>query len=194
MMNPLKQPPKKMTICHSSIIGLLLFFSQVLIAQDVIALRMMFDHDPTQWEVLAETEEDDGRLETFDQIDGRKMFWNYELYSAAGRIWNLFPGQYDNWRLQGDTISISMQTVFQGRWPEWRLSDGDITLTLRAAHLSNPFYWTMDHPTHGKWEMYSYYEQDARDWEIIDELSETVPVEMKIAACFIVMAVNFILL
>jgi hypothetical protein len=155
---------------------------------------MVFDHDPTQWEMYGEEEAADGRLETYDHIDARKIFWNYELYDSAGRIWNLFPAQYDNWRLQADTISISMQTVFRGRWPEWRISDGNISLTLRADGLSNPFYWIIEHPKYGSWEVYSYYELDPRDWEIQDELSDEVPVEMKIAASFLVIAVNFILL
>lgn len=80
-----------------------------------------------------------------------------------------------------------MQMKWKGDVTEWRIKSGNEILTLESKYKNNLEEWSIKEEKYGKFEIYTTYEQDVRDWEVIDELDEKVSIHAKMAMLFIVL-------
>lgn len=114
--------------------------------------------------------------------------WDYELYDERGTIkmkWKNDPTHWELRSFDGNIVTI------RAAWPndptEWRITNNSISLTLRSRWTNQSDEWLIDDPNRGRYYMYTFRQQDPRDWAVDDRLSEDVPRAMRVAAAFIVL-------
>ncbi len=113
--------------------------------------------------------------------------WQYRLGESIGTIKLKWREDLNEWEARGDNHIASARTVWRGNFREWRITDGKHTLTL-ASRFGNIWdEWTVRNSSAGHFEMYTSFEGDPRDWVIIDELDETVPLTTKLLMMHVVL-------
>ena len=75
--------------------------------------------------------------------------------------------------------------IWSNDFREWRISNNSISLTLKSKYGNTFDEWIVREDNYGHFAMYTNWEGDPREWEIVDELDEDVSLEMKMALVFI---------
>ncbi len=154
---------------------------------ELYGISATWDDSYREWIIYTADEDIEGELELRWGATDNWKEWEYELEEEYGTIkmkWHNDPSQ---WEVRGDGEIITMKTKWRGDFTEWRISDGTINLTLRSKFKTHLEEWELSDDKYGKFEMYTTYERDVRDWEIIDELNEEISFPMKMALLFTVM-------
>ncbi|MFK8101803.1 MAG: hypothetical protein AB8G15_04745 [Saprospiraceae bacterium] len=160
-------------------------FPFLLIGQTLTAIAARWDDNLTEWNIF--TDDDDeaqGQLEVRWGREGRE--WDYRIDEYIGSIEQRWREDPTQWEMRGDNEIITARTIWFDNLTEWRLTDNDITLTLKPRWGTFANEWVIEEEKYGKFEMYTEYEFDPRDWVIIDELDEDISLNMKMAIVFLV--------
>ena len=172
---------------NTILIFILGFLSWHGIAQvELFGIGTKWDDSFKEWNVYTADEEIDGELSLrwLNKNDWKE--WDYRLEDESGSIKMKFFNDPSKWEVRGGGEIITMQTKWKGDFTEWRISDGTINLTLKSKYKTNLEEWELQEDKYGAFEMYTTYENDIRDWEIIDELNEEISIHLKMALLFIV--------
>ncbi|MGK0387422.1 MAG: hypothetical protein ACI94Y_000148 [Maribacter sp.] len=154
---------------------------------ELYGISTAWDDSYKEWVIYTTDEEQEGEIELRWASKDDWSEWDYRLDEESGSIkqkWNNDPSQ---WELRGGNEIITMRTKWSNDFTEWRISAGGETFTLKSKYRNQLEEWELQGDTYGKFEMYTTYENDPRDWEIIDELDEEVSFHIKMAMLFIVM-------
>lgn len=173
-----------------AILGLLALVLQAQ-AQYLSGLSSYYDDSFVEWRFYAEDgdgDEMEGTLKlTWQLREDDWTEWDYRIGDASGTIkikWRDNPAE---WELRGNNSIVSARTVWPGQFDEWRITDNTTTLTLKSKWTNQWDNWLLRNSNNGKFEMYTSYERDPRDWEIVDELDDKVSFEMKLMLMFVTM-------
>lgn len=112
--------------------------------------------------------------------------WDYEFGGERGTIrqkWKDDPSQWELRSYDGNVVSI--RAMWQQDLSEWRVTDNSVTLNLKSKWKNQFDEWLVDDLTRGKFYLYTFNEQDPRDWAIEDSLDESVSNSMKMALIFL---------
>lgn len=155
---------------------------------ELYGIGTLWDDSYKAWIIYSNDEEVEGELELrwIAQWDA----WDYSLGDKSGEIKQKWHNDPSQWELRGDNKIVTMKAKWQGDLSEWRISDGTQSLTLSSRYLTHLEEWLVEDKTHGKFEMYTTYQQDPRDWEVVDGLGEDISFEMRMALVFVVMYVS----
>lgn len=160
-------------------------------AQYLVGLSSYYDDSFVEWRFYADDESSDeaeGTLKLTWQL--RKddwTEWEYRIGDTYGTIKMKWRDNPEEWELRGNNSIVSARTVWPGQFDEWRITDNTTTLTLKSKWTNQWDYWLLRSSNNGKFEMYTHYERDPRDWEIVDELDDQVSFEMKLMLMFVTM-------
>ena len=88
------------------------------------------------------------------------------------------------WELRSGNTIIMMQTKWSNDFTEWRVKFDGGQVNWKADYKSNLNYWYYDDDKFGFMEMFSVYDNDPRDWEIIEK-STNIPQEVNLACMFL---------
>ncbi|HJW28909.1 MAG TPA: hypothetical protein VJ508_06615, partial [Saprospiraceae bacterium] len=80
---------------------------------------------------------------------------------------------------------VNIRTAWRGEYYRWKLSDGHHQYTWFSRYTNQPGEWITDDNDNGFFQVYTYYEGDARDWVIKDELPQDVSLAMRMAMIFV---------
>ncbi len=155
--------------------------------KELYGISTLEDDSYKEWIVYTEDETTDGELEVRWKLKDDQSEWDYSVGDASGSIKKKWQNKNTEWELRGDNQIITIKTRWLNDLTEWRISDGTISLTLESEYKNQLDEWSIAKSKYGTFEMYTLYENDFRDWEIEDNLSEEVSFSMKIAMAFIVM-------
>lgn len=139
-----------------------------------------------EWDILTTETESRGelRLTSIAQDDWSR--WQYRIGEGVGNIRQKWPDNPNEWEARGDNVIATARTIFRNNFKEWRVTDGTHTVTLRTRYQNLAEDWAIGSERHGWFEMYTAYEGDLRDWIVVDELSEEVPLPMRMLLGFLV--------
>lgn len=160
-------------------------------AQQLVGLSSYYDDSFVEWRFYAADEtgdETEGTLKlTWQLREDDWTEWEYRIGDAYGTIKMKWRDNPEEWELRGNNSIVTARTVWPGQFDEWRITDNTTTLTLKSKWTSQWDYWLLRSSNNGNFEMYTHYERDPRDWEIVDELDDKVSFEMKLMLMFVTM-------
>lgn len=114
--------------------------------------------------------------------------WEFTTPEGRGTIRLKWKDDFTQWELR--TYSGAVVTM-RALWPddltEWRVTDNSVSLTLRSRWKNLYNEWRVDDPARGTFYMYTFYENDPRDWAIDDRLHASVSIPIKVALTFLVL-------
>ena len=134
----------------------------------------------SEWVVYTAEEEQEGELRHRWPSQDDWTEWQYRLGESTGTIKLKWRQDLNEWEARGDNQIATARTVWRDNFREWRITDGKYTLTLNSRFGNIWDEWTTRSTSAGQFEMYTSFEGDPRDWVIVDELDESVPLAMKL--------------
>ena len=164
-----------------------LCLSTSLQAQILTGVATRWNDSFAEWAVFTTDEENEGELRLRWAMQDDWTEWQYRLGESTGTIKLKWREDLNEWEARGDNQIASARTVWRGNFREWRISDGKHTLTLHSRYGNIWDEWTIRNSSSGHFEMYTSFEGDPRDWAVIDELDESVPLPMKILMIHVVL-------
>ncbi|MEQ8704370.1 MAG: hypothetical protein RIC19_10645 [Phaeodactylibacter sp.] len=139
-----------------------------------------------EWDIFTTETESRGELRLASVAQDDWSRWQYRIGEGVGTIRQKWPDNPNEWEARGDNAIATARTIFRNNFREWRVTDGTHTVTLRTRYQNLAEDWALQSERHGWFEMYTAYEGDLRDWIIVDELSEEVPLPMRVLLVFLV--------
>ena len=141
----------------------------------------------SEWVIYTAEEEQDGELRHRWPMQDDWTEWQYRLGESTGTIKLKWQKDLNEWEARGDNQIATARTVWRENFREWRITDGNHTLTLSSRFGNIWDEWTIRNSSAGQFDMYTSFEGDPRDWVIIDELDESVPLVMKLLMVHVVL-------
>lgn len=175
--------PMMKLIFTTLLVGLLPYLS---IGQTLTAITARWDDNFAEWNIYTDDDEDEaqGQLELRWGRDWKE--WDYRIGDYTGSMEQRWREDPTQWEIRGDNEIVTARTIWFDNLTEWRLTDNDITLTLKPRWGTFANEWVIEEEQYGTFEIYTEYEFDPRDWVIVDELSEEISLNMKMAIVFLV--------
>jgi hypothetical protein len=137
------------------------------------------------WEILTEDEELSGTLSAPFYSTGNFTQWDYRLGEDSGSIRMKWKDDLNEWELRGNNRIISARTIWKNDFTEWRITSGDLRLQWHTRWGNSLETWELRDDAKGTFSVLTRYEGDPREWEIIDELDDSVSLEIKIMLMFL---------
>ena len=162
-----------------------LCFTTSLHAQALTGAATRWNDSFSEWVIYSADGEGELRLRWPSQDDWTE--WQYRLDESTGTLKLKWRGDLNEWEARGDNQIATARTVWRDNFREWRITDGKHTLTLRSRYGNTWDEWTARTSSAGHFEMYTGFEGDPRDWVIVDELDESVPLVMKLLMTHVVL-------
>ncbi len=166
-------------------IGLLGRNSGVFAQQIFIGMGVVLDNSFREWQIALDDEEFEAKITQRWQMQNDWTEWDVawgKKYGVIRQKWKNDPSQ---WELRLNDDIITMRTHWGKDINEWIINDGKQELILATQYNGQPQVWEVKKSKNGKFKIAMYYDNDPRDWEINDNLSEDISDAMKIATTFI---------
>ena len=170
------------------ILSLLILLSYLqLEAQRLTEISAKFNDAFVEWEFYTDDNDDAGMLNMIWQNPDDWSQWNYRIGEKTGTIKTKWNKDFSQWELRGENKIITAQMIWNGDPRQWRITDNSMTLELKTKWGNQLTEWVVDDNKKGQFYMYMDVQNDPRDWQIEDELDETVSFPMKMALVFLTM-------
>ena len=158
---------------------------QSALSQTLTAFNARWDDEFTEWDIYTDDEDEQGEFKMTWQLKNDWTKWNFTFGDVFGKA--VMPYQNDKsvWEFRSFGEVVTCRTAWRGDFSEWKITNNDITLVLKTRLANDPNEWILGNDDHGIFAIYTAYEQDPRDWEIVDKLNEEVSLTMKMALVFI---------
>ena len=163
------------------------FFSSPLgIAQQITGIGTVWANDLREWVLLSEEDEiGELRMRWRNQNDWTN--WDYRIGEITGTIEQKWRDDPNEWEIRGDNEIATARTIWKNKFREWRITNNDLQLTIRTRYGNIADEWETITSDYGYFEMLTVWEGDPREWVIIDELDQNIPLSMRMALIFVVM-------
>ncbi|MEM6965650.1 MAG: hypothetical protein AAF573_12855 [Bacteroidota bacterium] len=154
-------------------------------AQIITGMATKWSDDFRDWTIYTDVEDEEGNLtmrwqQRFDWTE-----WDYRLGEASGSIRLKWKDDPSEWEIRGGGEIITARMKWNNDIHEWRISDGSKKFTLKAPYNNGMNDWQISEEKNGIFELYMEWENDPRDWTIVDEFDEEISLHMKMAIVFV---------
>lgn len=165
------------------IILIFLIHSINISAQTLEGIALEWGDDFSEWTIFFD-ETEEGEMKTRWQLGDDWTEWTYEVNGNYGQIRMKWDGRLNEWEIRGSGRIVTARTIWNNDFTEWRITNNSKTINWRSKYKNILETWQVSSQDYGYFELYTNWEGDPRDWIIIDELDETVSLEMKMAMVF----------
>jgi hypothetical protein len=164
-----------------SVCVLILFAFSTVSAQFMTEITTKRPNNFTEWEIYTEKEEDfpTGELRWQYNMQGDFSDWEYDVERNNGSIRLKWKNDPTQWEFRGDGTLIHARIIYPNDFTEWRITDN-----VMSTYRNDLSEWRVEDEQYGKFLIRVKYQNDARTWEIFDELSKEIPFTMKMAMVF----------
>ena len=155
-------------------------------AQVLGGIHTRMENDLREWVLLDDQGAELGHLKMRWALQGDITFWDYRFGEHSGEIRARWRDNLAEWEIHGDGLSIGLRQVWKDLATEWRITDDQgATLTFATRWDNRPGEWELrEKREFGRFEMFTAWEGDPRDWVIIDEMDPRVPFPMRMGLVF----------
>lgn len=164
-----------------------LFLVKAIDAQILYSIGTQWDDSFKEWTIYTTDEDEEGDLTVRWAAKNDYLVWDYRIGEESGSIQQKWLKNPSFWELRGGNEIVTMQMKWTGDITEWRIKSGNEIFTLSSKYKNNLEEWSIQKTKLGHFQMYTSYEGDPRDWEIVDELAEEISIHIKMAMTFIVL-------
>lgn len=175
-----------MTCLSKSLLIVFLLISFLGYGQNSIyEIGSLSDDRLDEWYIVSD-DDIEGKLETKWKLRDDWNEWEYEIGERSGDISLKQEIEPKRWELRSNEgIIVQMTQSWRNDKSEWKIECEGIQLSYEMPHKNDIGLWQVDDKEMGYFECITLYERDYRDWEIYDEMSEEIILEMKLAMAFI---------
>ncbi len=138
-----------------------------------------------EWEYLTEDEYRSGRLYMRWPSNDDWTQWDFRMGDTTAEMRLMWRDNPNEWQIRCLGVTVSALTVWPNQFNEWRLQDDTHRLVIKTRFGNLIDQWELRSDTHGTFNMYTYWENDPRDWVIEDNLDTDISYAMRIALIFI---------
>jgi hypothetical protein len=170
-------------------IFLLLFCAPSLQAQLPIGIGTLYNNSFREWTITTDDEDIRGNLHMRWTFSDDWTAWDFDIGDVHGTIDQKWKEEPDLWEIKCNGVIVTARTAWPGEFYRWKLTDGHQQYNWYTRYASQPTEWMTDEGKNGFFQVYTYYENDAREWVIKDELPEDTSMAMRMAMIF--MALHF---
>jgi hypothetical protein len=170
-------------------IALLLILAAALPAahsQTLIGWGARWSDSFAEWIIYTEIEGEEGELRQKWQLQDDWTDWQYRLGDASGNIRLKWRDNPNEWEARGGGHIATARTVWNNNFREWRITDGRHTFTLASRYGNVWDEWGLRTSSAGNFQMYTVWQGDPREWDIVDELAPEVSLPARLLMAFIV--------
>ncbi len=153
---------------------LFLIVSFNLQAQMITGISTKWSDEFSEWTVWTDDEDVEGEVTRRWQMRDDWSEWDYRIGEETGSIRQKRKGDPTHWEIRGyDDIRT------------WKITNNSKYITLITRYGDSLDEWILQDENNGIFHMYTEYEQDPRDWVVVDKLEEDISFTMKVALMFI---------
>ena len=164
----------------------LLGINATVYAQQIfIGAGVAFDNSFREWNIALDDEDFEGKITQRWQMQNDWTDWELTWGKKNGSIRQKWKNDPSQWELRLNDDLVTMRTHWGKDINEWIISDGKQELILETKYTGQPQVWEVKKSKNGKFKVSMFYNNDPRDWEIEDNLTEDISDAMKLATTFI---------
>lgn len=158
-----------------------------LTAQNMGGIYAYQADDLREWIILDDEGNEAGTLKMRWSMQYDLAFWDYTFGEHTGEIRARWRDNFREWQVQEGSEIITMRQTWKDIPTEWELTnDGDIQVSWLTRWANSPEEWELREKSDlGRFEVFTAYEGDPRDWVIIDELDPNFSVPVRMGMVFI---------
>jgi len=164
---------------------ILIFCTHTLSAQKPIGIGTKYNNSFREWVIATNNEDVKGELRMRWSFGDDWTAWDFDIGEYHGTIDQKWKDEPDLWEIKCNGIIATARTAWPGEFYRWKLNDGKQQYNWYTRYASEPTEWVIDEGKNGFFQVYTYFENDAREWVIKDELSDDVSMAMRMALVFI---------
>ena len=138
-----------------------------------------------EWTIYTDDEEVEGDLIMRWQMKNDWTEWDYRIDEEIGSIRMKWKDDPSQWEIRGNGEIITARMLWKNDVREWRITNNTKSITLKSKWGNNLNEWLLKEDKYGYFEIYTEWENDPREWVIVDELDEDISLPMKMAFIFI---------
>lgn len=169
----------------NGLLVLLLFFSLNAQAQLITGISSKWSDEFSEWTIWTDDEETEGELVMTWQRQQDWSQWDYRIEDERGTIKLKRKDDPSQWEIRGYDEIVTAKMTWNGDFRTWKITNNSKYLTLTTRYGNRMDEWILRGESHGIFHMYTEFEQDPRDWIIVDRLDEDISLTMKMALIFI---------
>lgn len=158
-----------------------------LAAQNMGGIYALWEDDLREWVILDTDGQEVGSLTMRWAVQYDLAFWDYTFGEHQGEIRARWRDNHQEWQVQEGNEMITMRQTWRDIPTEWELTnDADIRLNWLTRWTNTPEEWELrNKEEYGRFEVFTAYEGDPRDWVIIDEMDPNFSVATRMGMVFI---------
>ena len=164
-------------------------YSHTVVSQITISgLSSNWDDSFSEWTIFGfdGDKEIEGELRLKWPLRSNWTEWVIDnLDEVRIQIKQKYPNNTDLWELRSGNDIVTIQTKWRKDITSWRIKYDKHNITWRTEYANDLNYWYFEDDKLGFLEMFTIYPNDVRDWEIVDQTIEDVPLIVKIACVFV---------
>ncbi|MBK7427568.1 MAG: hypothetical protein IPI60_11340 [Saprospiraceae bacterium] len=167
------------------VLGWALLHPSFSYAQWPEVMSSAWDDSFREWQVYGEGEEQIGFIKMQYEFNDDWTEWMYQIGDESGFIRNKFKDNPNLWELRGGNLVYNART----QWPNdpltWLISGEGVRMTLKSKYTNILEEWSATDSNVGDFMMYTFYENDPRDWETRENLNND-KLHLKVFLMFLV--------
>lgn len=166
-------------------ISLLLCFQESR-AQELIGFSVEYGDTFIEWEVIPADEEFE--IGEFNLSWPHRSAWNDWEYNIAGRVGNVrqkWINRPNEWELIDGEYVVSIRNQWKGDLTIWQIKCDDYSLKFESKYHNVVDEWILTTKDYGSFEVFTDFEGDPRDWIVVDNLDEEIPLALKMAMIYV---------
>lgn len=161
------------------------FVTSTFFAQLPIGIGTRYNNTFKEWIITTDNEDVKGELRMRWSFSHDWSAWDFELGDEHGTIDQKWKGEPDLWEIKCNGVIVTARTAWRGEYYRWKLNDGTHQFNFFPKYANQPKEWVTEENDNGFFQIYTYYDNDAREWVIKDELPKDVSTAMRLALIFL---------
>ena len=161
------------------------FFCQSILAQYLIGVGTRYNDSFREWTVHTDIEDYTGKLELRWSFDDNWSTWDFRLGDTTATIRQKWNDDPNLWEIDCLGVRAVARTTWRGEFRQWKINDGVHQFNWQSRYGNVFNEWMVGSERNGWFSVYAYWEDDPREWVIVDELDEEVSLALRLAMVFI---------
>jgi hypothetical protein len=168
-------------------LAILLCFQFELEAQSLGGIFTRFETDLREWIIIDEEGSEIGFLKMRWMIQNDLTLWDYQLGDSKGEIRARWRDRLTEWEVHSEGSIYTLRQIWDDVPTEWRMTDDQgLDLTFLTRWANTPEDWELrEKSEYGRFEQFTAWEGDPREWVIIDQLSPKAPSGVRMGLVFL---------
>lgn len=150
-------------------------------------IHTLHEDDYREWVIRDDEGRSIGQLKMRWRLQNDITFWDYTIGDHRGEIRARWRDNFSEWEVNGDDMIVTLRQIWRDIPTEWRITDDrNTTLNWVTRWGNTPEEWELrEFSTYGRFETFTVWEGDPRDWVILDDCGDSLALPFKMGLVFL---------